>query len=132
MTTNNENESPVSPKIDNLNHNFNPKMLKLEYGRICKRYDILCNSYRELEKSYKVECAKTTDLSLELVSLKSSEFVLSDKKTTQTDTNDPDDLLWWKDNDAHLNKVELQAYVELVNQNNVLINELKTENCSSL
>ena len=130
MTTNNENESPVSPKIDNLNHNFNPKMLKLEYGRICKRYDILCNSHRELEKSYRGECAKTTDLSLELVSLKSSEFVLSDKKTTQTDTNDPDDLLWWKDNDAHLNKVELQAYVELVNQNNVLINELKTENCN--
>ena len=94
MTTSNEKKSPKSPKIDNLQHNFNPKMLKLEYGRICKRYDILCNSYRELEKSYEKECLKTDDLRLELVSLKSTEFVLSDKKTTQTDSDDPDDLKW--------------------------------------
>ena len=130
MTTTDENKSPKSPKIDNLNHNFNPKMLKLEYGRICKRYDVLCNTYRKLEKSYQEECLKTSDLRLELISLKSTEFVLSDKKTTQTDSDDPDDLKWWKDNEINLNKAELESYVKLVNSNNVLINKLKTENCN--
>ena len=46
------------------------------------------------------------------------------------DSDDPDDLKWWKDNEIHLQKAELESYVKLVHKNNVLINELKTENCN--
>jgi len=123
MTDINQNNSQKQELETQLG--INPRLLKLEYGRLCKRFDKLMEKYQTI----KLECDQKTNqchhLQSELVSLKSAEFVL-DKKVNQQIDKELDDS-WWDSVD--LNKVELDAYynrVKELNQMNLkLINESK-------
>ena len=129
MTDMNQNNSQTQ-EFENTN-GFNPKLLKLEYGRLCKRFDKLMERYKTIQDEYEQKTNQCYNLQSELVSLKSAEFVLDKKVNDQVD-KDLDDP-WWDSVD--LNKVELDAYynrikelnqknLELVHQNKELTKNL--------
>lgn len=90
--------------------------LKLKFDRLTKKYERICDQYKILEN-------ENVRLKSEIDSyLKPQE----QSKVEEPKTEDEEDK-WWRDNEVHLEKAELQAYVNLLNERNCEIHNLKKQ-----
>ena len=90
---------------------YHPKKLKLEYERIQKKYERICNQYRILED--------------ENLRLKSEiDSYLAPKQQDKTEEKEDK---WWKENEVYLQKAEIESYVKWVKDLNEKNNNLERQ-----
>lgn len=90
--------------------------LKLNFERLNKKYQRICEQYKILEN-------ENLRLKSEIDSyLKPQE----ESKVEEPKTEDEEDK-WWRDNEINLQKAELQAYVNVMNDQSIEINNLKKQ-----
>ena len=85
--------------------------LKLNFERLTKKYERICDQYKILEN--------------ENLRLK-SEIDSYLKPQEEPKTEDEEDK-WWRENEVHLQKAELQAYVKVMNDQTIEINNLNKQ-----
>lgn len=90
---------------------YHPKKLKLEYERIQKKYERVCDQYKILEN--------------ENLRLKSEiDSYLGPKNEPKTEEQEDK---WWKENEVYLQKAELESYVKWVKDLNEENDNLKRQ-----
>ena len=111
----NNNSYFINEVADPSCYTYKPNSLKLNYSRLNKKYERVCDQYRILE-SENIRLKKEID---SYMNTKSTDF--NEPESEEAEDN------WWRKNEVYLQKAEIQAYVKLVKDLNIKIDNSKTE-----
>ena len=90
--------------------------LKLNFERLTKKYERICDQYKILEN-------ENLRLKSEIDSYLTPQ---EESKVEEPKTEDEEDK-WWRDNEVHLQKAELQAYMKVMNDQTIEIDNLNKQ-----